>query len=198
MKYEVKVKLEEVCGISVFDDTMMNAKILGQVSSVVGFSRNKCGIMSQPSLPLRERINQIDDQTDFGAIWHKESDALTLETKLNNYRQKTFEVSIMLSRGSERILIGVASLKFISTVFETEVNIPIHLIGSPKAVEISYSCKTRGQKKFLGKHEDKDSFFQSNPYTINDGVRTVCFKGGDSKRRYGLIKGAYIKLKVRI
>jgi hypothetical protein len=197
MKYEIRVELEEVCGIAVFDENMTDAKIKGQVSCVVGLSRNKCGVMSLPSLPLRERKRQVDSHIGFRALWHRNSDPLTLETKLNNYKQKTFEVAVMLSRGSEQILVGIASLKFTSTVFETEINIPIHLIGSSKAVQINHCSKTRGQKRLLGKEDERDSFFQSNPYTINDGIRTVCFRGGDSRRKYSLSKRAFIKLKVR-
>ena len=197
MKFEVKVKVDEVCGFAVFDENMSDSKIKGQVSCIVGLSRHKRGMMSQPSLPLQERKYQVEDHISFRAMWYRNSDDLRLDTKLNNLKQKTFELSVMLSRGSEQILVGVASLKFTSTVFETEVHVPIHLIGSSKAIDIVSASKTRCQKKFLGKEEQRDSFFQSNPSTINNGVRTVGFKGGDSKRRYGLVRGAFIKLKVR-
>ena len=200
MKYQIQVEVDAVHGIAVFDENMMLSKSQGQVSCVVGLSRNRCGMKSSPSLPLRRRHRQSgnahDYDTGFSAKWPRNTEKLVLDTKLNNHKQKTFEVSIMLSRGSEQILVGIASLKFISTVLETEIDIPIHLISSTRAVQILHSSKTRGRTTFLGRNEVRDSFFQSNPYTVNNGIRTVSFKGGDSKRKYALNKGAYINLKV--
>ena len=122
---------------------------------------------------------------------------LTLKTKFNNLKQKTFEVSVIIVRGREQILIGVASLKFIGAVLETEVEIPIHLIGSTKAIRILSNAKTGGKFKFLRKANVKDCLSHlENPYSVNDGTKTVSFKGGDNKRKYALDKGAKITLKV--
>jgi hypothetical protein len=79
-----------------------------------------------------------------------------LDAKLNNGKRKTFEVSIMLARGKEHILIGIASLKFVSVLMETEIDIPIHLIASLKAVEINTNAKTRGKAKVFGKSDYND------------------------------------------
>jgi len=121
---------------------------------------------------------------------------LILDTKLNNKMQKTFELSIMLDRGKEQILIGLSSLKFLSTVLETELDIPIHTIASKTAIQILVNAKTRARKRFMRKAEMNDSFFQSNPYSIIHGIKTVSFRGGDNERKYALEKGAFIRIKV--
>lgn len=165
----------------------------GQISCVVGLSRHHRGVKSEKSLPLRQRKGSLYKGN--AAIWPRETPALSLDTKLNNKKQKTFEISILLDRGKEQIVIGLSSLKFLSTVLETEIDIPIHTIASQTAIQILVNAKTRARRRFIGKSETKDSFFQSNPYTVISGIKTVCFEGGDSERKYALDKGAFIRLK---
>jgi hypothetical protein len=200
MNYEITAKVCSVSGISVFDRNMKaiedsGSRSKGQVTCVVGLSRNKFGMKTFPSLPLRQ-VKGTEYRGN-NAVWGYYN-PLTLDKRLNHKEYKTFEVSIMLSRGKEQILIGVASLKFASAVIETEVDVPIHLIGSSKAIQILTNAKTGGKKKMFGKSECKDSFFQSNPYTMINGVRTVSFLGGDDGRKYALDKGSFIRLKVRV
>ena len=194
----VQVKVDAVNGIAVFDKDMnmiqeSGKASKGQVSCVVGLSRHKCGIKTAPSLPIRQP-HKIPF-TGYGAKWPKNSDALTLETKLKG-DSKLFELAVMLSRGNEQILLGIASLKFICAVLETEIDIPIHLIGSNKAIAISKNAKTRVESKFLRKGDVKDSFFQSNPFSMDGGIKTVSFEGGDNGRKYAFNHGAFISLKV--
>ena len=199
MRYEIQVQVQAVHGIAIFDENMNKPKVLGQVSCIVGFSRNKVGKKSQPSLPIRRRgENKIGCCTGYCAQFPRNAEKLVLDTKLNHSDNKTFEVSVMLSRGSKQILLGISSLKFVSAVLEANIDLPIHLIGSSRAIEIVNSSKTRYHRTFFGKEEVRHSFFQSNPYNINyDGVKCVCFTGGDNDRRYSLNKNAFIRLKVR-
>ena len=200
MSYIVLAKVCAVSGISIFDENMQviddtgSKMSKGQVNCVVGLSRNKFGMKTFPSLPLRQ--SKGSNYKGNSATWPGGSNPLMLDAKLN--KRKTFEVSIMLARGKEHILIGIASLKFVSAVMEAEVDIPIHLIASSKAVEINTNAKTRGDNKLFRKPDNKDSFFQSNPYQMIHGIRTVDFCGGDNRRKYALDRGAFVRIKVRM
>jgi hypothetical protein len=201
MNYIAQVKVCAVSGISIFDEDMQviddnRGSSKGQVNCVVGISRNKFGMKTFPSLPLRQSKGSAYKGNN--AVWPGASNPLMLDAKLNNGKRKTFEVSIMLARGKEHILIGIASLKFVSVLMETEIDIPIHLIASLKAVEINTNAKTRGKAKVFGKSDYNDSFFQSNQFEMIDGIRTVKFCGGDNNRKYALDRGAFVRLKVRM
>lgn len=199
MNHSVQVKVIAIYGVTVFDKNMKRIDdeggrtSKGQVSCVVGLSRNKSGMKSEKSLPLRQK--RASPYKGNGALWPRDTSVLCLDTKLNGKKQKTFEISIMLDRGKEQILIGIASLKFLSTVLETEIDIPIHTIASKSAVQIQTSARTRCRRRMIGRSTIQDSFFQSNPYTVVNGIRTVSFTGGDNGRRYALDRGAFIRLK---
>lgn len=200
MNHTIQVKISAIYGIAVFDENMRRIEDFGgktskgQISCVVGLSRHRSGTKSEKSLPLRQSKGSL--YRGDGAIWPRNSLPLSLDTKLKTKKkQKTFEISILLDRGKEQILIGLASLKVFDTVLETEVDIPIHTIASKTAIQILVHAKTRARRRFIGKPEIKDSFFQSNPYTMINGVKTVSFQGGDNERKYALEKGAFIRLK---
>ncbi len=164
-----------------------------QLSCVIGLSRNKNGEKSHPSLPIRNgRAKWSSSKSTSG-----HSNDISLETHFGKEQtNKTFEVSVMLSRGNEQVLIGVASLTFLSALLETEVEIPIYPIGSDDAIEISHRAKTRKKRNFLGGDHVQDSYFQSNPFIKVDGVHAVSFLGGDCDRKYYSERHASIRLRV--
>eukprot|EP00554_Chaetoceros_debilis_P008655 CAMPEP_0194104802 /NCGR_PEP_ID=MMETSP0150-20130528/5086_1 /TAXON_ID=122233 /ORGANISM="Chaetoceros debilis, Strain MM31A-1" /LENGTH=563 /DNA_ID=CAMNT_0038792451 /DNA_START=25 /DNA_END=1716 /DNA_ORIENTATION=- len=185
MKHLINLQVLSVKGITVCDKDMKPDDFASiQISCVVGIGRKKELKKTGPSFPVRKTK----------ATWPKEKDAviessmLSIETSLNNKRKKNFEVSILLVRGNEQMLIGTASLIFVSALLETEIEIPIYPLGSKRAMEIKNEAKTLKKKGSASK--------QINPFLKDAGAaQTVSFNGSDRGRIYSLQESASIRLK---
>ena len=188
MKHLINLQVLSVKGITVCDKDMKPDDFASiQISCVVGIGRKKELKKTGPSFPVRKTK----------ATWPKEKDAviessmLSIETSLNNKRKKNFEVSILLVRGNEQMLIGIASLIFVSALLETEIEIPIYPLGSKRAMEIKNEAKTLKKKGSASK--------QINPFLKDAGAaQTVSFNGSDRGRIYSLQESASIRLKVNL
>lgn len=194
MKHLINVEVLSVNGITVCDKDMRSDDFTSiQISCVVGIRRKKEFKKTCPSLPIRKTK----------ATWSKTKDRtakspmLSIETSLNNKRKKTFEVSILLDRGNEQMLIGIASLVFVSALLETEIEIPINPLGSKRAMEIMNEAKTLNNRGSESEENVNESFFRINPLlNDDDAAQTLSFNGSDSGRIYSVQKSASIRLKV--
>mmetsp|Transcript_8833 Transcript_8833/g.11103 ORF Transcript_8833/g.11103 Transcript_8833/m.11103 type:complete len:555 (+) Transcript_8833:56-1720(+) len=203
--YIIKVKPISVSGIAVYDYKNCRAENIGnigQVCCIIGLKKTKnCGEESKPSFPLRptNNISSIVSSSKKGctARWYTNSDSLTTQTKLDGKSLKVFEVAVRLVRGTEDIVIGIASLTFDGTLFETEIDVPIYNMFSTNAVEIAQRVQNRS---FLSRFK-KDSSANAMDGHIKSQLSTGLgqrsyFKYNDKSRSYALESGASMRIKL--